>query len=74
MVSFCLVSITSKFPPCTTAPSVPVGLVEELSAVVLVPTDALLTQLLAMRSFAECVLSPTQSKATLSQCLSQHLS
>uniref|UniRef100_A0A3B4CH58 Uncharacterized protein n=1 Tax=Pygocentrus nattereri TaxID=42514 RepID=A0A3B4CH58_PYGNA len=64
--------VLSKFPPSLTAPSVPPGLGEELRAAVLVPMDAVLTQLLTLRSFAECVLTPTRSKSsslTLPQCL-----
>ncbi|MCJ8743468.1 hypothetical protein PDJAM_G00094400 [Pangasius djambal] len=61
-----------KFPPCASAPSVPVVLVEELSGVVLVPMDAMLAQLLPMRSFVECVLTPAQKyspELALPQCL-----
>ncbi|KAI5090351.1 hypothetical protein C0J45_19212, partial [Silurus meridionalis] len=64
--------VLSKFPPCASAPSVPIGLVEELSSVVLVPLDAMLTQLLPMRSFVECVLTPAQKNSpelALPQCL-----
>ncbi|XP_060773326.1 FIGNL1-interacting regulator of recombination and mitosis isoform X2 [Neoarius graeffei] len=64
--------ILSKFPPCTSAPSVPVVLVEELSSGVLVPMDAMLTQLLPMRPFVECVLTPAQKyspELALPQCL-----
>ncbi|XP_053098173.1 uncharacterized protein C1orf112 homolog isoform X2 [Pangasianodon hypophthalmus] len=64
--------VLSKFPPCASAPSVPVGLVEELSGVVLVPMDAMLAQLLPMRSFVECVLTPAQKyspELALPQCL-----
>ncbi|XP_066533056.1 FIGNL1-interacting regulator of recombination and mitosis [Hoplias malabaricus] len=64
--------ILSKFPPSLAAPSVPLNLGEELSAAVLVPMDAVLTQLLPMRAFAECVLAPAQKcspELALSQCL-----
>ncbi|GAA6093778.1 uncharacterized protein C1orf112 homolog isoform X1 [Tachysurus ichikawai] len=64
--------VLSKFPPCDSAPSVPVGLAEELSRVVLIPMDAMLTQLLPMRSFVECVLTPDQRfspELILPQCL-----
>ncbi|KAK3542591.1 hypothetical protein QTP86_031293 [Hemibagrus guttatus] len=64
--------VLSKFSPCASALSVPVGLVEELSHVVLIPMDAMLTQLLPMRSFVECVLTPDQkssSELVLPQCL-----
>ncbi|XP_053531761.1 uncharacterized protein C1orf112 homolog isoform X3 [Ictalurus punctatus] len=64
--------VLSKFPPCALAPSAPVALLEELSGVVLVPMDAMLTQLLSTRSFVECVLTPAQkysSDLVLAQCL-----
>ncbi|XP_053469615.1 uncharacterized protein C1orf112 homolog isoform X3 [Ictalurus furcatus] len=64
--------VLSKFPPCALAPSAPVALLEELSGVVLVPMDAMLTQLLSTRSFVECVLTPAQkysSDLALAQCL-----
>ncbi|XP_058234953.1 FIGNL1-interacting regulator of recombination and mitosis [Hemibagrus wyckioides] len=64
--------VLSKFPPCASALSVPVGVAEELSHVVLIPMDAMLTQLLPMRPFAECVLTPDQkssSELVLPQCL-----
>uniref|UniRef100_A0A8B9HV73 Uncharacterized protein n=1 Tax=Astyanax mexicanus TaxID=7994 RepID=A0A8B9HV73_ASTMX len=63
--------ILSKFPPSVSASSVPQGMGEELSAAVLVPMDAVLTQLLPLRPFAECVLAPAQSNTELAlpQCL-----
>uniref|UniRef100_A0A8B9HXR0 Uncharacterized protein n=1 Tax=Astyanax mexicanus TaxID=7994 RepID=A0A8B9HXR0_ASTMX len=64
--------ILSKFPPSVSASSVPQGMGEELSAAVLVPMDAVLTQLLPLRPFAECVLAPAQKCSTelaLPQCL-----
>ncbi|KAI4890940.1 hypothetical protein NFI96_033199, partial [Prochilodus magdalenae] len=64
--------VLSKFSPSLTAPPVPPGLDEELRAAVLVPMDAALTQLLPLRSFAECVLAPTQERSSelaLPQCL-----
>ncbi|KAL7887926.1 hypothetical protein AOLI_G00029000 [Acnodon oligacanthus] len=64
--------VLSKFPPSFTAPSVPPGLGEELRAAVLVPMDAVLTQLLPLRPFAECVLTPARNcspELALPQCL-----
>ncbi|KAL6486016.1 hypothetical protein MHYP_G00054080 [Metynnis hypsauchen] len=64
--------VLSKFPPSLTAPSVPPGLGEELRTAVLVPMDAVLTQLLPMRPFAECVLTPTRNcspELALPHCL-----
>ncbi|XP_072552075.1 FIGNL1-interacting regulator of recombination and mitosis [Salminus brasiliensis] len=64
--------ILSKFPPSPAAPSMPPGLAAELSAAVLVPMDAVLTQLLPLRPFAECVLAPAQKcspELALPQCL-----
>ncbi|KAF5890761.1 N-alpha-acetyltransferase 15, NatA auxiliary subunit, partial [Clarias magur] len=63
--------VLSKFPPCPSAPSVPVGLGEELSSGILVPMDAMLAQLLPMRSFVECVLSTNHTcsqEHALPQC------
>lgn len=64
--------ILSKFPPSLSASSVPQGMGEELSAAVLVPMDAVLTQLLPLRPFAECVLAPAQKcspELALPHCL-----
>ncbi|CAF93404.1 unnamed protein product [Tetraodon nigroviridis] len=48
--------VFSKFPPCIGAPTITPALSEELSAAALVPMDAVLLQLLPLRSFAESVL------------------
>ncbi|XP_054645381.1 uncharacterized protein C1orf112 homolog isoform X2 [Dunckerocampus dactyliophorus] len=48
--------IICKFPPSLCAPALPPALSEELNAAALVPMDALLFQLLPLRSFAEVVL------------------
>ncbi|XP_031431199.1 uncharacterized protein C1orf112 homolog [Clupea harengus] len=64
--------IHSKFPPCLHAPSLPPALCEELRGAVLVAMDALLTQLLAFRPFAESVLAENQScsgDTALAHCL-----
>uniref|UniRef100_A0A671Q9A7 Si:dkey-97o5.1 n=1 Tax=Sinocyclocheilus anshuiensis TaxID=1608454 RepID=A0A671Q9A7_9TELE len=64
--------IRSKFPPSVCAPSVPSALSEELRVAVLVPMDAMLTQLLSFRPFAESVLDPDHQCSTelyLPQCL-----
>ncbi|KAM9443839.1 FIGNL1-interacting regulator of recombination and mitosis isoform 2-T2 [Clarias gariepinus] len=64
--------VLSKFPPCPSAPSVPVGMGEELSSAILVPMDAMLAQLLPMRSFVESVLSANHTYSpehALPQCL-----
>uniref|UniRef100_A0A6Q2ZBE7 Uncharacterized protein n=1 Tax=Esox lucius TaxID=8010 RepID=A0A6Q2ZBE7_ESOLU len=45
--------IVSKFPPSLCAPLLPTPLFEELNGAALVPMDALLSQLLLLRSFAE---------------------
>lgn len=47
---------SSKFPPCIGAPTLTSALSEELNAAALVPMDAVLLQLLPLRSFAEIVL------------------
>nr|XP_055042094.1 uncharacterized protein C1orf112 homolog [Misgurnus anguillicaudatus]XP_055042095.1 uncharacterized protein C1orf112 homolog [Misgurnus anguillicaudatus]XP_055042096.1 uncharacterized protein C1orf112 homolog [Misgurnus anguillicaudatus] len=64
--------IHSKFPPSVFALSVPPALVEDLRVAVLVPMDAMLTQLLAFHPFAESVLDPENNSSTelcLPQCL-----
>lgn len=64
--------IHSKFPPSVFALSVPPALVEDLRVAVLVPMDAMLTQLLAFRPFAESVLDPDNNSSTelcLPQCM-----
>uniref|UniRef100_A0A9J8DE39 Fignl1 interacting regulator of recombination and mitosis n=1 Tax=Cyprinus carpio carpio TaxID=630221 RepID=A0A9J8DE39_CYPCA len=64
--------IHSKFPPSVCAPSVPSALSEELRVAVLVPMDAMLTQLLSFQPFAESVLDPDHQCSTefyLPQCL-----
>ncbi|XP_062412892.1 FIGNL1-interacting regulator of recombination and mitosis [Sardina pilchardus] len=64
--------IHSKFPPCLGAPSLPPAVSEELSGAVIVAMDALLTQLLAFRPFAESVLAEHQScsgDSALAHCL-----
>ncbi|KAM7410030.1 hypothetical protein PAMA_001479 [Pampus argenteus] len=48
--------IISKFPPSLFAPMLPLTLSEELKMAALVPMDALLSQLLPLRHFAEVVL------------------
>ncbi|KAM7388316.1 hypothetical protein PAMP_024502 [Pampus punctatissimus] len=48
--------IISKFPPSLCAPKLPLTLSEELNMAALVPMDALLSQLLPLRRFAEVVL------------------
>lgn len=58
-MSFTLVSC-SKFPPSLHAAALPSGLCEELKAAALVPMDALLLQLLPLRTFAEAVLQQDQ--------------
>ncbi|XP_016354875.1 uncharacterized protein C1orf112 homolog [Sinocyclocheilus anshuiensis] len=58
--------IRSKFPPSVCAPSVPSALSEELRVAVLVPMDAMLTQLLSFRPFAESVLDPDHRAVTIS--------
>lgn len=50
----------SKFPPSLHAAALPSGLCEELKAAALVPMDALLLQLLPLRTFAEVVLQQDQ--------------
>ncbi|XP_013979202.2 FIGNL1-interacting regulator of recombination and mitosis isoform X2 [Salmo salar] len=52
--------IVSKFPPSLCSPVLPSPLSEELNGAVLVPMDALLSQLLPLRPFAESVLNPSQ--------------
>ncbi|KAL1022891.1 hypothetical protein UPYG_G00033820 [Umbra pygmaea] len=62
----------SKFPPSLLAPMLPSPLAEELSGAVLVPMDALLTQLLPLRSFAEAALKSSQQlspETELAHCL-----
>ncbi|TRY98904.1 hypothetical protein DNTS_026560 [Danionella cerebrum] len=63
--------IHSKFPPCLCAPSVPLALSEELRVAILVPMDAMLTQLMPFQPFAESVLNPDirKTKLFLPQCL-----
>ncbi|RXN06304.1 putative protein C1orf112 -like [Labeo rohita] len=64
--------IHSRFSPSVCAPSVPPALSEELRVAVLVPMDAMLTQLLSFRPFAESVLDPNHQCSTelcLPQCL-----
>uniref|UniRef100_A0A6Q2XKR9 Uncharacterized protein n=1 Tax=Esox lucius TaxID=8010 RepID=A0A6Q2XKR9_ESOLU len=64
--------IVSKFPPSLCAPLLPTPLFEELNGAALVPMDALLSQLLLLRSFAEAVLNPCQqlsSETELPHCL-----
>ncbi|XP_069551170.1 FIGNL1-interacting regulator of recombination and mitosis isoform X1 [Brachyistius frenatus] len=64
--------IISKFPPSLCAPALPVALSEELNAAALVPMDALLLQLLSLRSFAEVVLQQDlrlNPEQELPQCL-----
>uniref|UniRef100_A0A672P760 Si:dkey-97o5.1 n=1 Tax=Sinocyclocheilus grahami TaxID=75366 RepID=A0A672P760_SINGR len=56
--------IHCKFPPSVCAPSVPSALSEELRVAVLVPMDAMLTQLLSFRPFAESVLDPNHQCST----------
>lgn len=51
-----VVFFSSKFPPCIGAPTATPALSEELTAAALVPMDAVLLQLLPLRSFAETVL------------------
>ncbi|XP_043075256.1 uncharacterized protein C1orf112 homolog [Puntigrus tetrazona] len=64
--------IHSKFPPSVCAPSVPSELSEELRVAVLVPMDAMLTQLLSFRPFVESVLDP-ECKCSTELCLPQCL-
>ncbi|XP_048108783.1 uncharacterized protein C1orf112 homolog [Alosa alosa] len=64
--------IHSKFPPCLGAPSLPPALSDELSGAVLVAMDALLSQLLAFRPFAESLLAENQTcsgDSALAHCL-----
>ncbi|XP_030626724.1 FIGNL1-interacting regulator of recombination and mitosis [Chanos chanos] len=64
--------ILSKFPPSLFVAAAPPALCEELSGAVLVPMDALLTQLLHLRAFAESVLAKHQHvspETLLPQCL-----
>ncbi|XP_041696583.1 uncharacterized protein C1orf112 homolog isoform X1 [Coregonus clupeaformis] len=64
--------IVSKFPPSLCSPVLPSPLSEELSGAALVPMDALLSQLLPLRSFAESVLNPSQQlspETELPHCL-----
>lgn len=56
---------SSKFPPSLCAPALPSGLSEELNAAALVPMDALLLQLIPLRSFAEVVLQQDQRESEL---------
>uniref|UniRef100_A0A674BAJ9 Fignl1 interacting regulator of recombination and mitosis n=1 Tax=Salmo trutta TaxID=8032 RepID=A0A674BAJ9_SALTR len=52
--------IVSKFPPSLCSTVLPSPLSDELNGAVLVPMDALLSQLLPLRPFAESVLNPSQ--------------
>ncbi|KAF7657876.1 hypothetical protein LDENG_00021100 [Lucifuga dentata] len=64
--------IISKFPPSLCAPTLPSPLSEELNIAALVPMEALLFQLLPLRSFAEVVLQQDQCygpEYELPQCL-----
>lgn len=64
--------VYSKFPPSLSAPSLNPALWEELSGAVLVAMDALLNQLLSLRSFAESLLALEQHSSedtALAQCL-----
>ncbi|CAB1323789.1 unnamed protein product [Coregonus sp. 'balchen'] len=64
--------IVSKFPPSLCSPVLPSPLSEELSGAALVPMDALLSQLLPLRPFAESVLNPSQQlspETELPHCL-----
>ncbi|XP_075895700.1 FIGNL1-interacting regulator of recombination and mitosis [Nelusetta ayraudi] len=64
--------VISKFPPSLHATALPSGLSEELKAAALVPMDALLLQLLPLRTFAEAVLQQDQRLSPeheLPQCL-----
>uniref|UniRef100_UPI003AAD2BB8 FIGNL1-interacting regulator of recombination and mitosis n=1 Tax=Centroberyx gerrardi TaxID=166262 RepID=UPI003AAD2BB8 len=64
--------IISKFPPSLSAPALPSPLSEELNMAALVPMEALLSQLLPLRSFAEVVLQQDQrfsAECELPQCL-----
>ncbi|KAI3368821.1 hypothetical protein L3Q82_025800 [Scortum barcoo] len=64
--------VISKFPPSLYGPTLPSALAEELNAAALVPTDALLLQLLPLRPFAEVVLQPDlrlSPEHELPQCL-----
>ncbi|TWW57850.1 hypothetical protein D4764_07G0005690 [Takifugu flavidus] len=64
--------IFSKFPPCIGAPTLTSALSEELNAAALVPMDAVLLQLLPLRSFAEIVLQKDlqlSPEHKLPQCL-----
>ncbi|XP_056133591.1 uncharacterized protein C1orf112 homolog isoform X1 [Lampris incognitus] len=64
--------IVSMFGPCLGAPALPSPLSEELNVVALVPMEALLSQLLPLRPFAEVVLRREQQlspKYELPQCL-----
>ncbi|XP_037104625.1 uncharacterized protein C1orf112 homolog [Syngnathus acus] len=64
--------IISKFPPSLCAPALPPPLSEELNAAALVPMEALLSQLLPLRPFAEVVLQEDlrlNQQHELPQCL-----
>ncbi|XP_026878253.2 uncharacterized protein C1orf112 homolog isoform X2 [Electrophorus electricus] len=64
--------VLSKFPPCLSVPALPPALREELSGAVLVSMDAMLSQLLSLVPFAECVLAPADvcsAPLTLPRCL-----
>ncbi|KAJ7986664.1 hypothetical protein DPEC_G00342230 [Dallia pectoralis] len=64
--------IASKFPPSLRAPLLPTPLSEEINGAALVPMDALLSQLLPLRNFAEAVLNPTHqlsAETELPHCL-----
>ncbi|XP_034035704.1 uncharacterized protein C1orf112 homolog isoform X2 [Thalassophryne amazonica] len=52
--------VISKFPPSFSSPKLPATLSEELNVAALVPMDALLSQLLPLRPFAEVVLQQDQ--------------
>ncbi|KAM4629595.1 FIGNL1-interacting regulator of recombination and mitosis [Polymixia lowei] len=64
--------IISMFPPSLCAPTLPSPLSEELNVAALVPMEALLSQLVPLRPFAEVVLRQDQrfsAECELSQCL-----
>lgn len=58
--------LISKFPPSLCAPSVPPTLSEELRVAVLVPMDAMLTQMMSFQPFAESVLNPDHREIFIS--------
>ncbi|XP_029905383.1 FIGNL1-interacting regulator of recombination and mitosis [Myripristis murdjan] len=64
--------VISKFPPSLCAPVLPSRLSEELKVAALVPMEALLSQLMPLRPFAEAVLQQDQRfspECELPQCL-----